>query len=61
MWNIGRQKEHFAFLYFDVSKLAFVDDFEKHVTFVLEEPLRRLIDVVVGSFIGAANDLWSCK
>jgi len=54
--HVGWKEEHLPFLYRDVAKLAVLDDLEQHVAFVLEEPFRRLVDVVIGSFIGAADD-----
>lgn len=58
---IGWEEEHLAFADDDVSEFSFVDDFEHHGTFVLVEPFRRFVDVVVGSCIGSSYDLEELK
>lgn len=56
MRYIRRQEEHAALVDGDVPFLAVVNDLEEHRAFVLVEPFRRLVDVVVGACIGAADD-----
>lgn len=36
--------------------LRLVDDFEQHGAFVLVEPFRSFVDVVIGSLVGPANN-----
>lgn len=55
--GVGGQQEHVALADDDVAELAVVDDFEHHGALVLVEPLWRLVDVVVGSGVGPADDL----
>lgn len=55
--RVGGQQEHFALVDGDVAEFVVVDDFEEHAAFVLVEPLRGLVDVVVCSCVGTADDL----
>ena len=57
VWRVGWQEEHFAFTDGDVPVGAGVDDFEEHAAAVLVEPFAGLVDVVVCSGVGAADDL----
>lgn len=57
--RIGWQQKHVTFADDNVAKSAIVDDLEHHGTFMLEEPLGRLVDVVVGAGVGAADNLVS--
>ena len=43
----------------NVSERPLVNDFKQHVTLVLIKPLRRLINVVICTFIRAAHDLYN--
>ena len=57
MRRVGGQEEHLAFADRDVAVGAGVDDFEEHAAAVLVEPFGGLVDVVVCSGVGAADDL----
>lgn len=55
--RVGGQEEHVALPDDDVSEDAVVDDLECHGAAVLVKPLGRLVDVVIGAGIGAADNL----
>lgn len=57
VWRVGGKEEHFAFADWDVAVGAGVDDSEEHAAAVLVEPFGGLVDVVVCSGVGAADDL----
>jgi hypothetical protein len=61
MRRVRRQQKHVAFVDMDVAELlgsweGCVDDLEQHGAFVLVEPFRGLVDVVVCALVGAADD-----
>jgi hypothetical protein len=55
--GVAGQQEHVALADDDVAEDAVVDDLEYHGALVLVEPLGGLVDVVVGTGVGAADDL----
>jgi hypothetical protein len=55
--RVGGQQKHVALADDDVAEDAVVNNLEHHGALVLEEPLWRLVDVVVGPGIRTANDL----
>lgn len=55
--GVGREEEHVALANDDVAENAVIDNFEHHGTAVLVEPLRSLVDMVVGAGVGPADDL----
>lgn len=57
--RVARQQEHVALADDDVPELAVVYHLQRHRALVLVEPLRRLVDVVVGPRVGTAHDLTS--
>lgn len=61
MGSVRRQQEHLSFADYDVLELAFIHDLQHHCAFILVEPFRCLIDVVVGSSIWSSYDLGSSE
>lgn len=57
VWRVGRQKEHFAFADRNISVFAIVYNFEEHRPAILVKPLGCIIDMEVGTGVGAADDL----
>jgi hypothetical protein len=55
--RVARQQEHVALPDDDVLEYAVVHYLEHHGPLVLVEPLGRLVDVVVCTGVGAADDL----
>ena len=53
---VARQEEQLALIDVDVHKLALLHRLQQHTSFVLVEEFRRLVDVVVGSCVGTADD-----
>lgn len=55
--SVAGKKKHVALADDDVPEHAFVNNLEHHGSLVLVEPLRCLVDVVVGPRVWAADDL----
>lgn len=56
MRGVSREEEHVAFVDDDIAEYAIVDNLEHHGAFVLVEPFGCLVDVIVGSGIGSADN-----
>ncbi|CAG9971095.1 unnamed protein product [Clonostachys byssicola] len=57
--GVAREEEHVALPDDDIPELAVVDDLEHHGPLVLIEPLGGLVDVVICTGVGSADDLGS--
>lgn len=55
--RVRRHEEHLTLADGHVAECAVVDELQEHVALVLEEPLGRLVDVVVCPLVRAADDL----
>lgn len=55
--RVGGEEKHVALANDDVAEDTIVDDLEHHGALVLIEPLGGLVDVVVGTGVGAADNL----
>lgn len=53
---IRRQQEQLSLIDVNVLELALLHRLQQHATFVLVEELGRLVDVVVGASVGAADN-----
>lgn len=56
MGSVAGEEEHVALTDDDVAECAIVDDLKHHGTLVLVEPLRSLVNMVVGPGVGTADD-----
>ena len=57
MRRIGGEQEHLTFANVDIAKLPIIYSLEEHGSFILIEPFRCLIYMIIGPLIRAANDL----
>jgi hypothetical protein len=54
MWSVGREKKHVAFTNDDIFEFSFVNNFQHHSAFVLEEPFGRFVDVIISAGVGSS-------
>jgi hypothetical protein len=57
VWCVGREVEHITLVDVNISEFTVIYSFEEHSAFVLIEPFRRFVDMVIGPFVRPTNNL----